>query len=523
MSFLYLPLSCRRPQVSNIDSGLAPYLYTEFQRLLSFLFHLPTSAAYIFKPPVVMSTSPPILPLQRLPTTTVVRRRTQLLKYRRPPCSTRLHPLPPRNMSPAGAGTDSSNNVHSKKKPPRSGKKTSQNPGNRTSPAPNGHRHTSSQPSNGTPMKDNAAYAGPTFHASPAPSALPIPSFFSKSFPESDLSTTLETDSEDAETEQDLETTPSKPRARPPPSQPSQPTGNGAEPSPLDFLFKAAVQARNSNSMCARSPESAARLRSPQTDSKVLPPKPQAVPGDVFAFEMGSPNQPRAHIGPAFAPSYQDRMDALRSSSSPSQSPSMTDEQRRAKNAELKHMLLNPRPQKPPSSMSPAPAPNPRLHGPYAPRPNINPSVPHYATPTRTHSGPPASITHGFSNQQQPVPNSAGPPPVSYPYANSPQQFRNTNSPLRREVPTNVHPHTRSPYGYYMPNAHMQQSDFASPQPQYAKATFNMSTNSPSSSRSMETKQMEDDLRRILNISATPTASSASSIPPGGYQSPFAA
>jgi len=431
---------------------------------------------------------------------------------------------PPRNMSPAGAGTDSSNNVHSKKKPPRSGKKTSQNPGNRTSPAPNGHRHTYSQPSHGTPMKDNAAYAGPTFHASPAPSALPIPSFFSKSFPESDLSTTLETDSEDAETEQDLETTPSKPRARPPPSQPSQPTGNGAEPSPLDFLFKAAVQARNSNSM--RSPESAARLRSPQTDSKVLPPKPQTVPGDVFAFEMGSPNQPRAHIGPAFAPSYQDRMDALRSSSSPSQSPSMTDEQRRAKNAELKHMLLNPRPQKPPSSMSPAPAPNPSLHGPYAPRPNINPSVPHYATPTRTHSGPPASITHGFSNQQQPVPNSAGPPPVSYPYANSPQQFRNTNSPLRREVPTNAHPHTRSspsPYGYYMPNAHMQQPDFASPQPQYAKATFNMSTHSPSSSRSVETKQMEDDLRRILNISATPTASSASSIPPGGYQSPFAA
>jgi hypothetical protein len=30
-----------------------------------------------------------------------------------------------------------------------------------------------------------AAYAGPTFHASPAPSALPIPSFFSKSVPES--------------------------------------------------------------------------------------------------------------------------------------------------------------------------------------------------------------------------------------------------------------------------------------------------------------------------------------------------
>ena len=428
---------------------------------------------------------------------------------------------PPRNMSPAGAATDSSNNAHSKKKPPRSGKKPIQSQGNRASPAPNGHARTSSQPSNGTPMKDNAAYAGPTFHASPAPSALPIPSFFSKSFPESDLAPTLETDSEDAETEQDLETTPSKPRARPPPTQPTQPTTNGSEASPLDFLFKAAVQARNSNA--TRSPESAARMHSPQTDSKALPPKPQTAPGDVFAFEMGSPNQPRAHIGPAFAPSYQDRMDALRSSSSPSHSPNAMDDHRRAKNEELKRMLLNPRPQKPPSSTSPAPTPN--QHGPYAPRPNINFNVPHYATPTRTHSGPSVPFSHGFPGQQQPVPNSAGRPPVSYPYANGPQQFRNTNSPLRREVPTNAHSSTRSspsPYGYHMPNAPMQQPGFASPQPQYANAAFNMPTNSPSPSRSMETKQMEDDLRRILNISAAPT-SSASAIPPGGYQSSFAA
>lgn len=420
---------------------------------------------------------------------------------------------PPRNMSPAGVATDSSNNIHSKKKPPRSGKKPNQSQGNRASPAPNGHRHTSSQPSNGTPMKDNAAYAGPTFHASPAPSALPIPSFFSKSFPESDLAPTLETDSEDAETEQDLEITPSKPRARPPPAPSSQSTSNGAEPSPLDFLFKAAVQARNSNS--ARSPESAARMRSPQTDSKVLPSKPHTAPGDVFAFEMGSPNQARTNIGPAFAPSYKDRMDALRSSSSP-------DDQRRAKNEELKHLLFNPRPQKPPSSVSPAPAPN--QHGPYAPRPNINSNVPHYATPTRTHSGPPGPLSHSFAGQQQPVPNSAGRPPVSYPYANGSEPFRNTNSPLRREVPTNTHPSTRSspsPYGYHMPNAPMQ-PDFASPQPQYGNAAFNMPTNSPSPSRSTETKQMEDDLRRILNIRAAPT-SSAPGIPPGGYQSPFAA
>ena len=53
--------------------------------------------------------------------------------------------------------------------------------------APN-HRNASPQPNlappsqrQGTPIKQ--AYAGPTFHSSPAPSALPMPSFYSKSLP----------------------------------------------------------------------------------------------------------------------------------------------------------------------------------------------------------------------------------------------------------------------------------------------------------------------------------------------------
>lgn len=430
---------------------------------------------------------------------------------------------PPRNMSPAGVAIESSQNMHSRKKPPRSGKKPNQGAGNRASPAPNGHRHTSSQPNNGTPMKDNAAYAGPTFHASPAPSALPIPSFFSKSFPESDLAPTLETDSEDAETEQDLDATPSKPRARPPPTQPAQTTANGTEPSPLDFLFKAAVRSRESNSMY--SPEPAARMRSPQTDSKVHYPKPQTAPGDVFAFEMGSPHQARPRIDPAFATSYQDRMDALRSSSSPAQPPNAMDAERRAKNEELRHMLLNPRPQNPPGSIPPS-APN--QNGLYAPRPNINSNVSHYATPTRTHSGPSVPLSHGFQGQQQPVLNGAGRPPVSYPYANF-EQYRNTCSPLSRELPPNGNPSTRSspsPFGHHMPNAPMQQPSFAPPQPQYGTASFDMPTKSPSPSRSLDpnANQMADSLKRMLNISAAPSPSSAPGIgPPSGYHRSFAA
>jgi hypothetical protein len=217
--------------------------------------------------------------------------------------------------------TDSSANVHSKKKPPRSGKKPQPRNGNGFSPAPNqnGHRHTNSQPSVATPQaKDSAAaYAGPTFHASPAPSALPIPSFFSKSFPESDLAPTLETDSDNAEMEPDLEATPSKPRpARPQPAAATQ----ASQPSPLDFLFKAAVQARKPNT--TGSPEAATRVRSPQTDSKVLRSNPNHTPGGMFPMDLETERARASPIGPSFAPSYQDRMNALRSSSSPSQSPS---------------------------------------------------------------------------------------------------------------------------------------------------------------------------------------------------------
>lgn len=423
---------------------------------------------------------------------------------------------PPRNMSPAGTATDSSNNVHSKKKPPRSGKK----PINHSSPAPNGHRNTSSQRSNAAPqLKGSAAYAGPTFHASPAPSALPIPSFFSKSVPESDLAPTLETDSDTADMEADLETTPSKPRARP------QPVSDEQQATPLDFLFKAAVQAKAKSANSLGSPEATTRVRSPQTDSKVPPPKSDSTPGGVFPFEMGSPNDARpSQIGPSFAPSYQDRMNALRSSDSQPQSPGMTEEQRRIKTQELKHLLLNPRPQKPPSSVSP---PH-ELPANYQPHSDINSSVPHYATPMRGASGLPATLSsHGYSGQQQPMPNSAGRPPVSDPYANGPPQYHNTNinSPLRRELPASNHHHSAgsspSPYrNHYMANTSTQQQPgLASPQPQYTSATFGMPTNSPSPSRPMETKKMEDDLRRILKLDA----GAPPGIPSSGMQSPFAA
>ncbi|KAF2008834.1 hypothetical protein BU24DRAFT_359538 [Aaosphaeria arxii CBS 175.79] len=92
-----------------------------------------------------------------------------------------------------------------------------------------------------TPAKDAPAYAGPTFHASPAPSALPIPKFLSKSVP--------------AKSRGAPPTPPDDSPASTSPPSPFPPSPSRApvavpprhENSPLDMLFKAdrAEKAKN--------------------------------------------------------------------------------------------------------------------------------------------------------------------------------------------------------------------------------------------------------------------------------------
>ncbi|KAI0580258.1 PNRC domain containing protein [Pyrenophora tritici-repentis] len=83
-----------------------------------------------------------------------------------------------------------------------------------------------------TPVKIQGAYAGPTFHASPAPSALPIPKFLSRSVP-------------------------AKTRAGPPTPPPEDmtfPPRN--EQSPLDLLFQADAAERANNNFGGPIPHS---------------------------------------------------------------------------------------------------------------------------------------------------------------------------------------------------------------------------------------------------------------------------
>jgi len=81
-----------------------------------------------------------------------------------------------------------------------------------------------------TPAKEQA-YAGPTFHASPAPSSLPMPKFFSRSVPSAVGQPSLEA-------RMNGEKMPEKDESSPEPDVVS-PANRDAHQSPLDLFFKA--------------------------------------------------------------------------------------------------------------------------------------------------------------------------------------------------------------------------------------------------------------------------------------------
>lgn len=111
-------------------------------------------------------------------------------------------------------------------------------------------------PTVSTPMKQ--AYAGPTFHASPAASSLPKPKFFSKSVPSTTPASALQARL-DADPNRDQSETPSPESEvvlEPVPPRPQQ-TPIAREESPLDLFFNAhrAEQARRDSSGTCKFPD----------------------------------------------------------------------------------------------------------------------------------------------------------------------------------------------------------------------------------------------------------------------------
>ncbi|KAL4753823.1 hypothetical protein BDW72DRAFT_14246 [Aspergillus terricola var. indicus] len=425
---------------------------------------------------------------------------------------------PPKAVSSREAATDSSSAIIlSKKKGNRSAKKPRDT--FRMSPVNKlGHRHTSSQSNNNIAASQvkETHYAGPTFHASPAPSALPIPSFFSKSFPESDHAPALEQDSDSFDADGDLENTPSKPRSRPLLSHEQR------ESTPLDFLFKAAVEARMSRPQ--QSPDQSPCFRSPQTDSKAM--QHRKFNNDnagIFPIDMGGPDLNQPQIGPSFAPSYKDRMNALRSASSLSsdlQAPG--ENERKAKTEALKSLLLNPRPQKP--SLIPQSHHDQFNHK--RERPILSPMVPHFATPLRTSSGPPVMTSNGDLLDKGLSDSKVGSRPSTHDtHSSSPQrQYLQDSTKLANGIlASNPGNAPSTPRQAYDSPSRVYPSEIPAPQqPSSYYSTFDTKSSAfqpppvNASSPAVDTKKIEDDLRRILKLDVNP------SIPSSGIQSSLA-
>lgn len=208
----------------------------------------------------------------------------------------------------------------------------------RPEPTRNAHINNVPTKAKATPIKTQQAYAGPTWHASPAPSALPMPSFYSKSVPNVSTSRPPEAANDSGaprvdtpEAEEEIS-----------PRKIENGTQRERESTPLDFLFEAAKKAKHPPR--AESPDtrsvSMSGYESPYNRS------PAHREGDqVFPFELESGRNTPGGVAPPFATPYQDRMDALRSvsASSPATSDAREAEARAKSDALKKFMNLTPR------------------------------------------------------------------------------------------------------------------------------------------------------------------------------------
>ncbi|KAI8274845.1 hypothetical protein K4K60_009209 [Colletotrichum sp. SAR11_57] len=163
-----------------------------------------------------------------------------------------------------------------------------------------------------------AAFAGATFHASPAPSALPMPSFYSKSIPESPGNPGMR---------REVQQQPSPPvteHEAPTPHHPS--TVPVARESPLDAIFRAdraeKEKARRVSSLHSSSrPQGPVSPPAPALRDSPFAAKPYNThPGHRMPFERSSSGISSAELdgfpgkplGPAFSTPYQDRIRAAR-------------------------------------------------------------------------------------------------------------------------------------------------------------------------------------------------------------------
>ena len=407
-----------------------------------------------------------------------------------------------------------------------------------TKPKVNGTPRPNTRTNSATPVRPSntpiQAYAGPTFHASPAPSSLPMPKFFSKSVPDINRKNSLK-----AMMEEDLSENPSEKSEESPTIMSTQRASERQvrEESPLDIFFNADREEKNkrrqgsekgiasSNLGTAHPPAMNAleqSQKSPLQDHARHNSRHSIDPsvGGLFAMEMDGAASPNNANRQALPAPYHYNEDIPRPGSAPSHfmTASVHDEdERKAKTLALKKLLLSPPPQRPTTSPARSSAPNPDSATSASPSPSPRPRRP---PPSRVTSGPfaagPANtlpstggqIYHHASLpflQQSLIANANGSPRPRPPSSNLRQEVTPSITPVRAELP--ALPSTPTPSrisNRYVPtttaqnnhNVHLNgntkslASTYASAQP------YNNGNAFPT----REVKSMEDDLRRILKL-----------------------
>ena len=299
---------------------------------------------------------------------------------------------------------------------------------------------------NETPVK---AYAGPTFHASPAASSLPMPKFFSKSMPNIDKTSSLKSmmEQETQETASESEGSPFQENTQPIPNQRTR------EASPLDIFFradeKAKAKTRPLQEQAVKSSDGQSILSSPpsglQTPSRHHSRHPtDGSVGGMFPLEMDGAAPDMASNSTKAGNESRHNEPAIHNSPSMTES-DLTEEQRRAKTAALKQLLYSTR----------------------------NP-LPHHSSAGQR---PPSSSLR----QELTMPSSPGAPnPAPVPSTPTPSRVQNSYMSPRTQHHTNGY---ISPYSQFTPPR--AQSQGSNPTP---------------IGHSGNKKSLEDDLRRILKL-----------------------
>lgn len=343
-----------------------------------------------------------------------------------------------------------------------------------------------------TPGKQNTtplqAYAGPTFHASPAASSLPLPRFYSKSVPNVHKTSNMQADMREA-----AELSSDQSEDSPTPAF-AQCVGEEQrrEESPLDIFFNADREQKERQRL-EQHVSSSGQQFSNGSPALVRPPNhtrhsTTGSQGGLFPMELENRESAKASHEKAFSdpttngsvkkePEFQQSGDAVET---PQES-----EQRRAKTVALKKLL-----------MSSVPTTT-------APATNLCTASKNAHVATKQASAQPKHTSNPQIQQQLAAQTARQTSPCLRSYSNLRKEVPASNLP--EDEPMSELPATPTPSRI--------RNTQNSPQEQHQSSSATQNSSSPPSSASETTvnpfKAMEDDLRRILKINNLPSASPA--------------